>query len=830
MDHRVPLTPRELAWAFGAFLLIALIALGANPFRDQTVGPFDLLLSQPGWGNQVSFADVRHAERSDVLDYYLPRWIQARQQLRAGHLPLWNPLPAGGEPGILNLASGELTPAFLIFAASPSAALGLLAAILFNLSFGATGVYAFVRRHGGMLASLFAGLTVMLCGFNAAWLYWPHLSTAIWIGWLLWGVDRAFRDGTRHAVPGVALPLSGLLIGGFPFVSFLGIGAALLYVLCGTLIDRLWCRRAGFARCSLGLLAAIGLSFPGLLGFAEWLRDFELGGRVTGTELSYSDIAQLLPHTARQVRAVESGMYVGIVAPTLALLVIVIAAVAVIRRRWPSVLTVFSLALLAVSAVLVFGLVPRGLLAWIPGLANNRWNRAACLLDLSIALAAAACILYLQARVRKALVVPFVLALTLVQAIDLASYFRLLNGPMPTAAFYPRVPLIDRIAATSGPFQSTVADDSFLVSGSLGVYGIAEWFGHGFRTEGLKALLQEAASGSLTTATASRVAGSGFHFASPVFSALGVRYAVGGECLVSSSTGLPPDAARVARVALPPMPANTLVQTSVIARPALVEGVSFNLATYGRAMQHGVLRVVLTKPGLDAPLAAWNVAAADIVDNQVRTFSLPAPLALDAGNYLLTLKYLGAEADDKLTVWSFPGQWSGCSAGIAGGPAEGCMDFGFRVRRTDLGTFQPVASDAGIVLLENNDVPAGPYFLGSLTDLPHASSGAPIALDPTGPLGFSLHYSGSSSGFVVVPMSMRSGWHVTSGGKPVRPQRYLGVMPAIPVDGPADIAFRYRPLAVLIGVPIALLSALSLVFAAWIARKRTRPPKPVVRY
>lgn len=94
-----PLIKREVAQAFVAFLLVAWVTLGVNPFRGQIIGPFDLLVSQPAWGSKVGFDHVRNAERSDVLDYYLPRWIQARNEIRGGDSPCGTRCPREGSPG-----------------------------------------------------------------------------------------------------------------------------------------------------------------------------------------------------------------------------------------------------------------------------------------------------------------------------------------------------------------------------------------------------------------------------------------------------------------------------------------------------------------------------------------------------------------------------------------------------------------------------------------------------------------------------------------------------------------------------------------------------------
>src|SRR3546814_17702287 len=87
-----------------------------RPCRGEMTGPFDILAAAEGWKSSGESVNVRHPERTDILDALLPAWLDARRQLREGHLPLWNPLRAGGVAGLVDPVHAELTPAFLIFA------------------------------------------------------------------------------------------------------------------------------------------------------------------------------------------------------------------------------------------------------------------------------------------------------------------------------------------------------------------------------------------------------------------------------------------------------------------------------------------------------------------------------------------------------------------------------------------------------------------------------------------------------------------------------------------------------------------------------------------
>ena len=164
------------------FLCLAIYALGANPFSGQTVAPFDRLLQFPGWFSVPSDRQAVHAERSDILDSQLPTWITLKEQIRKGESPLWYPNGAGGQPISLELCN----PAFLLFLAVKDNALAYYLVSLAKLIISGFGVYLLLRTFLRWLPSVWGGIVFMLCGFNAAWLFWEQVTTAMWIPWLLW--------------------------------------------------------------------------------------------------------------------------------------------------------------------------------------------------------------------------------------------------------------------------------------------------------------------------------------------------------------------------------------------------------------------------------------------------------------------------------------------------------------------------------------------------------------------------------------------------------------------------------------------------------------------
>jgi hypothetical protein len=810
-----------------ACFVVAVAVLGANPFAHETVGPFDLLASQGAWIKDVPPIPVRSMERSDILDSLLPRWLHAREVLRAGSLPIWDPIPKGGQRGIQNLANAELTPAFAIFATSPSPALGFYLATLFNLTVIGWGGFFWLRRRLSALPALFGGLAIMLCGFHAAWLYWPHTMTSMWIAWLLWSVDCWWERPRYRAFLSIVLFSTLLILGGFPFVSLLGYGAVALYLACLLMKDFRpgWpMRLAGFL---LALVASIGVSAVPILSFVRWLAGTDISYRTGGSPFKlFGDLRLLLPHFAKTDPHVESTMYVGIVVLLAGMIGWLIV---VMRKLRVSVMGLYPLLLGVVGFILVFEIIPVAYLDWVPGLSNNPWSRAIIILDISLAASAAYALDQLRTRIGSRVVFTILMMLlTGFQLIDAGGLFRQFNGPIADSYFYPRDRLISYVRNHIGPFQSVVADNNFMVSGTLGAYGIHEWLAHGFNNPLMIPDLAKLADDPFTTPTATLIEAEGFHLTSPMMGALGIRYALGDSGL--TYTSLAPDFRKTSRPLpshqpIPPLPDNAIRQYFVLDESYRLAKVGVRLATYGKANLKGEVTLQLYSDHRPQPLARVSVKASSIIDNMMASFNLPSPLDLAPGKYSFALNYSDA-ASDKLTAWFTPAAGGNCFMRINGKPVVGCLDMEFSSERPDMGPFVPIASSHGIHLLENANVPAGPYFVAQLDQWPDHESAANVAVRNLKSHEFSLEYSSSRPGYVVVPMNMPRGWQVKLDGHVVRPVNYLGGLPAVKVKGPANIKFRYMPYSVMYGKWISLLTAVILLLGAVLTKRRSAEPRP----
>ncbi|MFL6248499.1 MAG: hypothetical protein ACJ74H_20920, partial [Thermoanaerobaculia bacterium] len=99
----------------------------------------------------------------DHFDYFQPLRAFTADELRAGHLPLWNPYSASGEPWLANPQTGVFYPPAWLFLVLPFATAYMLYLLLHSILLGCGAYLLFVRRASpgaamvGAAALMFSG-------------------------------------------------------------------------------------------------------------------------------------------------------------------------------------------------------------------------------------------------------------------------------------------------------------------------------------------------------------------------------------------------------------------------------------------------------------------------------------------------------------------------------------------------------------------------------------------------------------------------------------------------------------------------------------------------
>ena len=118
----------------------------------------------------------------DQADFFYPMKLYTAARLRAGELPLWNPLSGTGEPWLANAQSGVLYPPTLLFLL-PSVALGGTLFLLVHYALGALGARRFLKNENVSDAGAALGAAAFAASGFAASLsvYWNHFGAWAWV-------------------------------------------------------------------------------------------------------------------------------------------------------------------------------------------------------------------------------------------------------------------------------------------------------------------------------------------------------------------------------------------------------------------------------------------------------------------------------------------------------------------------------------------------------------------------------------------------------------------------------------------------------------------------
>lgn len=225
---------------FGGKLLLPLDNLrGHAPFRH-----FPLVEPQ---GNVL---------QGDLIQLIYPSLAAAREDLVAGHWPLWNRKAGAGMPLLADPQSQALQPIALLTLPMPwPRAVGVMATlrVLLALTFS----FLWMRRQGlGEGAALAGSLAFSQGGFLLLWLGWPMANSAALLPVVLYALVRCKQEGSRRDLLLLTLAFFTLLLGGHP--------ETILYVLGLSLIHM-------SKKSAIALALAASLAAPALLPFLDYL-------------------------------------------------------------------------------------------------------------------------------------------------------------------------------------------------------------------------------------------------------------------------------------------------------------------------------------------------------------------------------------------------------------------------------------------------------------------------------------------------------------------------------------------------------------------------------
>jgi hypothetical protein len=237
------------------------------------------------------------------LMQFVPWHGAAVQALRAGELPLWNPLVGNGAPLLANYQSALCYPPnWLYFLLAPAHALSWL--MVLHVLWAGLGMWFYSRLIGlRTWPRLVSALSFMFSGYLVSRLGFPSIgSTLPWLPWTFWAAERLLgrRSLRSAAVLGLCLAM-GWLAGHAQtaFYSGLALGAYVLWRILrppssapyepgerGRSVGRL------LAYLLVAVAVGIGLAAIQLLPTAELQR---LSQRASGVDYDYAMNYSLWP-------------------------------------------------------------------------------------------------------------------------------------------------------------------------------------------------------------------------------------------------------------------------------------------------------------------------------------------------------------------------------------------------------------------------------------------------------------------------------------------------------------------------------------------------------
>lgn len=169
----------------------------------------------------------------DQGDFFYPLKLYTAERLRAGEVPLWNPLSGAGEPWLANAQSGVFYPPTLFFFL-PSPALAAALFLLAHFALGAWGAWRFLREEAVSAPAALAGAALFAASGFAASLsaYWNHFGAFMYVPAIVSLARGGLRS--RPAVAGLAALVGLQALAGSPEIS----GATLVLAAIFSVVHR----------------------------------------------------------------------------------------------------------------------------------------------------------------------------------------------------------------------------------------------------------------------------------------------------------------------------------------------------------------------------------------------------------------------------------------------------------------------------------------------------------------------------------------------------------------------------------------------------------------
>ncbi|HXF61802.1 MAG TPA: YfhO family protein [Caldilineaceae bacterium] len=216
---------------FGLLLLILFLFLWPALTGRRILLPADIpYAGDPLWRAlaPVSFTGPANPVLADQINEFYLWHAYARQLLRAGDIPLWNPYINAGQPFLGNGQAGVFSPFNLVRLLLPlPTSYGWVAFLRLTLAGVFMALYA--RTIGLQWAgALLSAIAFTLSGPMVVWLGFPH--PMVWLPAMLYTGERLLATRSRRWLVACAAVVGAQLLDGHPEMSFQVTGIWLIYL------------------------------------------------------------------------------------------------------------------------------------------------------------------------------------------------------------------------------------------------------------------------------------------------------------------------------------------------------------------------------------------------------------------------------------------------------------------------------------------------------------------------------------------------------------------------------------------------------------------------
>jgi prepilin-type N-terminal cleavage/methylation domain-containing protein len=235
----------------------------------------------------------------DLSFFFWSRHLWLRHTLWSGTAPWWDPYVAGGQSAIVDALNQILMPITLAIRLLPSDVVSFNLWVALPLPVAAVGMYLFLERAGKHASSAALGAVCFtLAGVTVSMLNTPNLAWCVAIlPWVMWTTERvrAVRSPRRAATLAVVFALQAL--SGEPVTGAATAAVALAYAVAGPRHPTENVESTARTRLVTLLWVAGGIGFGGLLAAGQLVPTFLAGVQAHRGSLPLPDFWSVHPLT-----------------------------------------------------------------------------------------------------------------------------------------------------------------------------------------------------------------------------------------------------------------------------------------------------------------------------------------------------------------------------------------------------------------------------------------------------------------------------------------------------------------------------------------------------